>query len=175
MANFQNVIKKTEQAIRYLQNDAKTIIGVEAVNFYKESFENQGFTDTSLKKWEDVKRRDLESPWRGFQYGATVPRPKQKRHKKNAMTNYSPAAEQRPILSGQTQELMNGIRWERTAQGVRVYAEAVYAKIHNEGGEMSIFGKKRTTMPQRQFMGKSQKLTEKITEIIKKDLQKIFK
>lgn len=149
-------------------------MGVEAVNHFKDSFQNQGFTDKALVKWEEVERRK-EGRWKGFQYGSTVARPEQKRRKSGSQTNYSPAAENRAILTGTTLELMNGINWERTAQGIRVYATGAYAKIHNEGGPMTIFGKTAGTMPKRQFIGKSEVLRNKLRTILLNDLHRILK
>ena len=175
MANFQNAIKKITQAINYLENEAPVVMGTEAVNHYKDSFDKQGFTDRSLEKWEEVERRKPSSPWRGFQYGSTVGRPGKKRRKPNSQTNYSPAAEKRPILSGQTQELMHNIEWQKKGNGVVVTANTPYSKIHNEGGPMQIFGKTSSTMKKRQFMGQSQVLRDKIRAIIYEDLKRIFK
>lgn len=174
MSEFQNAINKISKAIDYLENKAPTIMGVEAVNHFKDSFANQGFTDRNLVKWEEVVRRK-EGRWKGFQYGSTVPRPEQKRRKDGSQTNYSPAAESREILTGQTLELMNGIDWEKTADGIRVYASAAYAKIHNEGGPMKIFGKTSGTMPKRQFMGRSEILINKLRTFILTDLHRILK
>lgn len=175
MDNFQNSINKISRAIQYLEKNVPTIMGVEAVNHFKDSFQNQGFTDKSLKKWDEVERRKSGSKWKGFQYGSTVPRPGQKQRKKGSQTNYSPAAESRPILAGTTLELMNSIQWEKTANGVKVYSDLVYSKIQNQGGEISIFGKARTTLKQRQFMGESEVLRNNIRKIIYTDLKRILK
>src|SRR5574343_431061 len=175
MENFQNSINKISQAIKYLEKDVPTIMGVEAVNHYKDSFQNQGFTDKGLQKWDEVERRKSGSRWKGFQYGSTVPRPGQKQRKKGSQTNYSPAAESRPILSGTTQELMNSIKWEKTANGIRVYSDVVYAKLQNQGGDMSIFGKKRTQLKKNQFMGQANVMRNKLIRIITNDLKRIFK
>jgi phage gpG-like protein len=174
MSNFQKSIKATEEAIAYLTRSVPTIMGVEAVNHFKDSFQDQGFTDRTVEKWQEVERRQ-EGRWKGFQYGSTVPRPGTKQRKAGAITNYSPAAETRPILSGNTLELMNSINWQKTATGIRVYASAGYAKIHNQGGPMSVFGKRSSTMPKRQFMGQSEVLRNRIRTIIYNDLNRIFK
>lgn len=175
MANFQNSINKITQAISYLENQAPVVMGTEAVNHYKESFENQGFTDKSLQKWDEVERRKASSPWRGFQYGSTVPRPGKTKRRSNSITNYSPAAEKRPILSGQTQELMHSIEWRKEGNGVVVTAKTPYSKVQNEGGQIKVFGKTTRTLKKRQFMGQSQVLRDKIRAIIYNDLKRIFK
>ena len=175
MGNFDKSIAKIQQAIRYMENDAKVVMGVEAVNHFKKSFQDQGFTDSSIKKWDEVERRKPTSTWKGFHYGSTVQKPGKKGRNTGAVTNYSPAAETRPILSGTTQELKEGISYEKTATGVRVYASAVYSKLQNEGGPMKVFGKGGKTMPKRQFMGRSQVLRDRIRTIIFKDLHNILK
>ncbi len=43
--------KKLKAAQDYLRKDVKKVIGVEAVNFYKKSFRDEGFTDKNLTKW----------------------------------------------------------------------------------------------------------------------------
>lgn len=175
MADFQNSIKKIQRAINYLNNDAKTIMGVEAVNHFKESFKNQGFTDKTLEKWEDVERRNPQSPWYGFSYGSTVAKPGRKKRNPNSMTNYSPAATKRPILSGQSQELLNSITWTATSNGVRVFSNLKYANIQNNGGNIQIFGNADGRIPRRQFMGKSEVMRSKIRKQIITDLKKILK
>lgn len=175
MGNFDKSMTKINRAISYLENEAKTIMGVEAVNHFKKSFQDQGFTDTTLVKWEEVERRKPTSTWKGFQYGSTVSKPGSKKRKPNSQTNFSPAAESRPILSGLTGQEKDGINYQRTATGVRVLASTIYSKLHNEGGPMKVFGRSGKTMPKRQFMGPSKVLRDRIRGIIIKDLHNILK
>jgi phage gpG-like protein len=42
---------------QFIENDIPVIIGVEAVNHFKQSFINDGFTDTSLTKWASRKSK----------------------------------------------------------------------------------------------------------------------
>ena len=175
MSDFSKLFQKIKKVEDYMNNKTPTIIGVEAVNHFKESFENQGFTDTNLEKWDDVKRRDSSSRWHGFEYGSNANRIGVKRRKASAMSNYSHAATSRPILSGQSQNLMNSLRWEKRGRGSLITAGTPYAEIQNEGGTIKIFGKKETTMPKRQFMGRSQVLIDKLQNKIKQDLIKILK
>lgn len=175
MGNFDKSIAKINRAISYLENDAKTIMGVEAVNHFKKSFQDQGFTDTTLVKWQEVKRRTPGSTWQGFQYGSSISKAGSKKRKPNSQTNFSPAAESRPILSGSTGQLKDGINYQKTATGVRVYASTVYSQLQNEGGPMKVFGRGGKTMPKRQFMGPSKVLRDRIKSIITKDLHNILK
>lgn len=174
MTDFKDSIKKINRLVKYMERDALVVIGTEAVNHFKESFDNEGFTDRTLEKWEEVERRK-EGRWKGFQYGSTIRRPGTKTRKSDAITNYSPAAEQRKILTGTTMELAEGIDYVPNGKGVTVYATAIYAKLQNEGGEMKVFGKASRTMKARRFMGQSEALRNKIRAIIYKDINNILK
>ena len=46
------LIDKLMAVMDYIENDVPLVIGTEAVNHFKESFTNEGFTDTGLKKWQ---------------------------------------------------------------------------------------------------------------------------
>lgn len=174
MADFKKLEAKLRKLNDYFDGKIQTRIGVESVNHFQESFENQGFTDSSLQKWEEVERRKPESSWYGFKYKGTAKKPGSK-SRGGKFTNYSPAATKRPILSGETQNLMNGIRWRANGKSVEVTANTKYAEIINEGGNMRIFGKHPAKMPKRQFMGKSKVLNEKIEKKVLQDLKKIMR
>lgn len=105
--------QKLSRIISFLENDAKDIIGIEAVNHFKESFDNEGFTDTNLEKWEQVKRRE-PGAWNGFQYGGTARRPGVQHRATTKVTNYSPAAAERKILTGTTMELAESISYKKS-------------------------------------------------------------
>lgn len=174
MADFSQWQKKIKDIERYLNNDLPRKIGVEGVNHFKQSFQNEGFTDTSLELWEDVKRRDPESDWYGFQYRSRAARPGKKRRKEDSITNYSPAATKRKILSGETGLLMNTIDYMASGRRIQFRAFTPYSKVQNEGGKASAFGKATTTIPQRKFMGDSEVLRMKIKTIIERDLKRIL-
>lgn len=162
-ANLDGVRKKLKRLTSYLNRDVYEIVGTEAVNHFQDSFQKQGFTDKTFKPWKDVKRRTAGSHWYGFKYGSK--------------RNYSDAATKRPILSGETQELMNSIQYKvnRARKRVTISSNVPYGQIHNEGGRMKVFGKGSAKMPQRQFMGKSKVLENKIIKEIKSDISKIMR
>jgi len=174
MSDFSKIFAKLNRLESYLENEAPVIIGTEAVKHFQDSFENQGFTDENLQKWDEVKRRDPSSSWYGFKYGASTARSGKARRKSGSMTNYSPAATQRPILSGETQELMNSIRFQKIPFGARITAGTSYAKLINEGGPMKVFGKPGAKMPKRQFIGKSSALFRKIEAELLRDIKNIL-
>jgi phage gpG-like protein len=175
MKHFDKIISKLNKVERFIQNEALDIIGQEAINHFQDSFQKQGFTDGTLQKWEDVKRRDANSSWHGFKYGSTNIRPGAKRRKEGSVTNYSDAATKRPILSGETQELLNAFEYQKQGNKVTVFNTKAYAQIHNEGGTVKVFNKYSKTMPKRQFMGKSAVLKRNLEAMLTKEIIKLLK
>jgi hypothetical protein len=141
-------------------DDAKDIVGTEAVNHYKESFANEGFTDESLQKWPEVERRKPDSAW----YGHSGQTGKVSEARKTAL-----------ILSGETGELKEATTYTKTETGVRVKNEKAYAKVHNFGGMAKIYGKKELQMLARPFIGKSKVMVDKIKAELKGKIMDILK
>ncbi len=179
------LIAKIKRAEDYLTKNAPRIAGIEAVNHFQNSFQNEGFTDSHLVKWKTPKRTVTNSLWYGFRYGAQTRLPnthprrwktkgKYKARKTNPITNYSPAATRKKTLSGTTGDLKNSISYTVQPGRVIVESDQPYARVHNEGLEANVFGRKAIKMPKRQFMGNSIKLTAKIKHEISKDLKQIF-
>lgn len=138
----------------------KDILGVEAVNHYKASFDNEGFTDKQLNPWKDVKRRDPNSPWYGHS-GQTG--------------KFSEPRTTAKILNGETMELRNAIRYVRTERGVRVLNEKPYAAVHQYGLQAYVYGRTPFKMPARPFMGTSAVLMSNIKDKIKREMIRIIK
>lgn len=119
-------------------------IGRIAREFYTESFKNEGFTDASLQEWQEVKRR-------------IEPR------------RPDLAAAKRGILIN-TGNLKRSLTYECFKGLVVVRAEAFspsgfdYARVHNWG---------TARVPQRQFLGESQQLNDKIIAELKKIVEEI--
>lgn len=141
-------------------SDIKDIMGVEAVNHFRESFDNEGFTDEVLNPWKEVERRKPESPWYGHS-GQTG--------------RFSPERTTAPILTGETGELKAATRYKYIPGGVRISNEKPYAAVHQFGLPAKIYGKKSFTMPTRPFIGKSKALVRKIEDKIKRQLIDIIK
>jgi len=59
---MENLIKKLQEVQNFLNGDVYEVVGIEAENFYRQSFRNEGFTYTSLEKWADVKCRTNPRP-----------------------------------------------------------------------------------------------------------------
>lgn len=140
--------------------EIKDILGTEAVNHFRESFQNEGFTDETLNPWKDVKRRDPASKWHGHS-GQTG--------------KFSPARTSAKILSGETRELQNSLTFTRIVAGVRVTSDKPYAAVHQFGGMAKIYGKKQFQMTPRPFVGKSAVLVRKINEKIVREFVRLLK
>ncbi|MFC0182530.1 phage virion morphogenesis protein [Pseudarcicella hirudinis] len=123
-----------------------TIIGQEGENWFKKSFRDEGFTDTTLVKWQPSKRL------------TALPAEGKKAKKRTALQN-------RPTLT-QSGDLGDSITWENAGQfGVKFASDLDYAKVQNEGGRAG--RKLAARIPKRQFMGKSELLNLKIMQTIR--------
>ena len=154
------IAAKIAEIKQFRDRDLPDIVGTEAVNHYKENFANEGFTDQTNEKWQDVKRRDPNSPWYGFSY--------------KAKKNFSESRTTDKILTGETKELQNSIDYEKKPGRVTVYSDKKYAAVHQFGLQAKIFGKKPFKMPARPFIGKSAVLEKNIHDKIQRTLNKII-
>jgi len=190
VTQFTRHIRQQAAAVKnYINNKAPRIAGIEAVNHFKKSFMDEGFTDMNLVKWKPAKRLNPGSPWYGFLANARTRTPdnhpkrmvkthgrasKYKPRKVKPITNYSPAATKRRTLSGSTGDLKESLRYTTAKAQVTVSSNLPYAIVHNEGGKISVFGRKSVTVPRRQFIGDSMKLRAKIKFIINNDIKKLL-
>lgn len=138
---MKDFIQKINRVQQFITNDVPDVIGKEAVDHYKQSFVDEGFSNRGKKDmpWKEVKRRQN-------------PRKKGR------------AAATRKILTGETGELADSIDYRRQGNDVAITSDKVYAAVHNEGlraGRGSGFN-----MPKRQFIGKSFLLNQKIKDKI---------
>ncbi|HMM16298.1 MAG TPA: phage virion morphogenesis protein [Petrimonas sp.] len=153
--------EKMQKIREFTNGDAiKDILGVEAVNHYKQSFAEEGFTDEVLNPWKDVKRRDPQSKWYGHS---------------GQLGKFSNSRTTAKILTGETRELQNAIAFRRIANGVRIVNDKPYASVHQYGGRAKIYGKKEFQMTPRPFMGKSVVLVRNINAKIKREMIRILK
>lgn len=176
-ANFAAVEK-------YIREDAPVHGGKIAVDHFNESFVNEGFTDKTLKKWDDVKRRDSTSDWYGFSLRSNSQNPnkkavevkgtkKDKKAKKPGLTNFSPTRTKDKILTGDSNELQNSIEYIPEDRKFTILSDKPYASVHQFGGTAKIFGKKSFTMKARPFIGRSDVLIKKLHDKLTSDLMKI--
>lgn len=98
---------KVNQIRAFLQRDTKKIVRVEGVKHFKQSFQNEGFTDDVLDKWPDISEK----------------RKAQKRKRNGRLA---------PILTD-TGDLGNSIKGTEDSSGVTFGSDKAYAQRHNEG------------------------------------------
>ena len=142
----QAIIKEIEN---FFDHKLPDIVGMEAINHFKDNFEVEGFVNKNKEPWKEVKRR-MDPRVRG-------------------------ARAARKILTGDTGELKESISFEKPAPGqVLIFSDKPYASAHNDGTETAGRGH-TTTIPQRRFIGESEALNEKIKSIIEEGIDRILK
>jgi phage gpG-like protein len=148
---FTNLSAEIELGI---EQDLLKIVGVEAVNFYKEGFQNEGFTDKNIENWAEVKRRQ------GNGKGA------------DAM---------RKILTGRSGALHDSITFDVepgkvviSANPLNSGADSNYAPVHNFGAANAGRGG-NTVIPARKFIDYSESLNQRIVDKIESWLQEKLK
>lgn len=168
--------EKMKELQEFVQgDDIKDIMGVESVNHFQSSFDNEGFTDEKLEPWDDVARRDPESPWYGHSgFPAEKPKKKLKKGETELVGNFSQARATAKILRGETSELRNSLFYKHTDKGVRVTSPTPYGRVHQFGMQSKIYGKGVFTQKTRSFMGKSKILKANIEDKIKREIIKIL-
>lgn len=141
------LLDASKEIENYINNDTPEIMGVMARDHFKESFQNEGFTDNSFENWQEVKRR-LNPKITGAQAA-------------------------RAVLTGDTGDLGMSIDYTRAANGeVTVFSDKVYAEAHNEGATNA--GRNHNVaIPKRQFIGDSEVLNEEILKRFGEDLDAI--
>lgn len=145
----QHLLSMSQEAENFINDEAPIIMGKEAVDFFQEGFQNEGFTDTSLEKWKEVKRRQ-DPKVRG-------------------------ARASRPILTGDTGDLGMSIEYKDANNGeVTVFSDKEYAEAHNEGTTNA--GRNRNvTIPARPFIKDSEALNERELKELKRRADEFMK
>lgn len=143
---FAKMIEQNAAEIRMLTDRILPIkAGAIAKKHFRENFEKGGFVDNGLQEWKPAKRLSLK-------YG----------DKKN-----------KTLMSSRKHLYSNTLDIPQRGS-VKIENRTPYAAAHNEGTTTA--GKNRNvTIPRRQFIGDSAELTEKIKEVIKKEVYKILK
>ena len=147
---------------KFVQEDALRIVETEALNHFQNSFVYQGFTDKSLVKWPARK----------------IPKRKGKPITGKTLEKWKAKNEGRALLISHASDtkgthMANSITSELSPGKVTIIVDKPYAQVHNDGlraGRPPGF-----TMPQRQFIGPSEKLGEKIQANFEKEIEKLIK
>lgn len=154
--------RQAEELEEFLTNDLIDIIEVEGLNHFEASFEDEGFTDQTLEKWQERKTTDSS--------GRDVTRYRTNRRGKAGSLNAKGRKDKgRAILTGHAtggNKLRNSGRADKINGGVAFVWGKPYAEAHNEGTD---------ELPKRQFAGESAVLNEKFDNEIGDRLNQIHK
>ena len=157
---IRDIQRQARELEQFLEDDLLDIIEVEGLNHFEESFENEGFTDESLEKWQPRKTTDKR--------GRDITRYRTGRVGRAGELNaYGRKNQGRAILTGHDtgDKLRNSLKATKVNDGVEFSTDKEYAEVHNEGSDI---------MPQRQFMGASEVLNDAVKNKIDKTLDNIF-
>lgn len=148
---------------KFVQEDALRIVETEALNHFQNSFVYQGFTDKSLVKWPT---RKIPRRKNGKQItGKTLEKWKAKNEGRALLISHASDTKGTHMANSIVSELAPG--------KVTIIVDKPYAQVHNDGlraGRPPGF-----TMPQRQFIGPSEKLEQKIQAKFEKEIDKLIK
>ena len=139
---------------RILQKVANEVSLMIKDNFLNESFFGNRWKEVNRRKWHKQKFKTKS----GHTKQRTIP-------------PVRGAAGRRRILTGSTGNLRRSIRYKIEGNTLTIYSDAIYAKIHNEGG-MAGRGLK-VRIPKRQFIGDHPRLRAKIAEIVENELKNL--
>lgn len=148
---------------KFVQEDALRIVETEALNHFQNSFVYQGYTDKSLVKWP---ARKIPCRKNGKQItGKTLEKWKAKNEGRALLISHASDTKGTHMANSIVSELAPG--------KVTIIVDKPYAQVHNDGlraGRPPGF-----TMPQRQFIGPSEKLEQKIQAKFEKEIDKLIK
>jgi phage gpG-like protein len=151
--NNASILIKQQKELEKTLLDFVTVIEVEAKNHYVKSFQNQGFTDSSLQRW---------TPRRNEIIGGIA---KLKSSEKGS----------RAILV-KSGDLRRSIKvFNRNKYSITFGSDLPYSSIHNNGGYGLAYGKHSFKMPKRQFIGHSSYLNKKLIEKLRLRVNRVFR
>ena len=151
-------IKAKIKAMAQLKVRLPKQLGNDAVNHFRNSFRQGGFEDQTVDMWELPKRKQFTLSKSG-------------KTKRFTNKGFSRSDRTRATLV-QTGALRSSVRVLRTSPGeVVIGSDLKYAQIHNDGGKL----KSGATMPKRQFVGDSRKLTANMKKKISGEILKALK
>lgn len=171
---------KAKKMRRFIKESAPKWIGKVVQEQVEDSFLTSSFEG---KTWKPAHRTDPLSVWYGYYKGSNTPLPKDHPRRKGSKkpfrsrggaTNFSPAATERETLKA-TGSLRNSFERKEGYGSVIITSSEPYAEIHNEGGEVKVFGKKSVEMPRRQMVGDSPQLRKTIKEELIRKMKAILK
>jgi len=167
----KKILKDMEMVEKTIANMVNTM-GIYAINHYKKSFIDTGFTDENWEPWKRRKNKDSKRG-RQFRYERHQGTDEEEGKKFKVKTVDVRSVKNRAILT-KTGNLKRSLKYRRIDKySVRIESNVPYANVHNEGLKS---GRGRGfTMPKRQFVGYSGQLSRKIELRLRANIEKIFK
>lgn len=162
--SLRDLQKLLMKAAEEIPDKALRIIGVEGIKFIAKNFRDQGFTDTTIKKWD--KRKTQDSNQRDITRYRT-----DRVGRSGSLNRYGSKNADRAVLVGFAtggDKLKNSFKYHvsKGSNTVILRTYKPYAARHNQGLD---------GMPKRQFMGKSVYLNQQIADKIKRELDQILR
>jgi len=158
-----DLLKLASEVKKKLTEIIPKVIAVEGQIHFEKSFDNQGFTDRATRKWK------------GRKFGGN--KTKRDGTATKAYKEFLRKDKGRAILVSHQGDkkgthLKDSIRSSHTTKQVAFSTDKEYAQVHNEGGHAGRGA--GFEMTQRQFIGPSEKLNERIDEKIEAEMDKFF-
>jgi phage gpG-like protein len=156
LASLEIYIKKA------IDEDIPKRAGNEAARLFRQNFQQEGFFG---QKWKDVQRRGTKT--------ATY-KTKSGKFKTKTVTVGKGVDGSRKILTGRTGDLGRSIKVATAPGTAIIYSDIKYSRAHNDGTANAGRGR-RTTIPQRRFIGDSPELQTAVRNTIEAAMSKLFK
>ena len=148
-------MKGLEKRVRGAMETSLILIGREAKEFFGDNFKKQGFDDKNVEKWK---------PRKGEIVGGIAMVSKRSKGSRGILIGKGRGVLRNSIQVGKI---------SKTKLSVSIKTDLDYAAVHNFG--LRAGRGKGFKMEQRQFIGDSYNLNEKVKKIIVNKLDKVFK
>lgn len=165
--------EKLRNAKDFIDNDATTIIGIEAKNHFRESFLNEGFTDKSLDKWASRKSKRLDkNDSKLLTYSGELGDSIDFRVEGDTVIissdkQYAQIHNEGGIIT--VTDKMKKFFWAKHYEAAEAGADDIASQFKN------LALAKQIKIEKRQFIGNSEVLNQAITNKLSRELDKIFK
>lgn len=109
---FARRLRENRKALsRLIHKDAPKLVGVKALNFFREGYRRGGYVDGGFHPWPPTRRQRSGLPGAANRYG--------------------------PLLSKRNR-LFSATRYTAGDASVTVFNDTPYAQVHNEGGTVGV-------------------------------------
>lgn len=174
---LDDLVRRLTEAEKYFRESVPVIIGVEAVNHFKESFQNEGFTDGSLVKWASRKSKRLAgtNSQKVLSVSGELGDSIDYRIEGNTVAIYSDKPYAQVHNEGgiiAVTDKMRAFFWAQYYKALDITGDKENELV-KQFKAMALA--KTITIKQRLFMGDSQEMTERISNKIIRDLLYILK